>query len=240
LLLCLIAVKDWAKPPSDHVDPYHLGIRFVGFLTAVLTEISLLKFALLLEAICCWRRPAVVGSGAWRLCRRYRRLRIEPLGQIRSVQSPDPIELKQKEKKKRTAPRIRSLDLRFLLWSSDLSLARPALVARTALARRGPAHQPAASIARPSFARLVRSPRPRLSTEDHRPRAVASIAGSAPRSRGAHRSTGQVLVGRPIWPRALGRSRARSTPDNLCGCACAWPLLLSATGDLSAEKLFRI
>jgi hypothetical protein len=34
LLLCLIAVKDWAKPLSDHVDPYHLGIRFVGFLTA--------------------------------------------------------------------------------------------------------------------------------------------------------------------------------------------------------------
>jgi hypothetical protein len=31
----LIAVKDWAKPPSDHVDPYHLGIRFVGFLTAI-------------------------------------------------------------------------------------------------------------------------------------------------------------------------------------------------------------
>jgi hypothetical protein len=30
----LIAVKDSAKPPSDHVDPYHLGIRFVGFLTA--------------------------------------------------------------------------------------------------------------------------------------------------------------------------------------------------------------
>ncbi len=26
-------MKDWAKPPSDHVDPYHLGIRFVGFLT---------------------------------------------------------------------------------------------------------------------------------------------------------------------------------------------------------------
>jgi hypothetical protein len=56
----LIAVKDWAKPPSDHVDPYHLGIRFVGFLMAVLAEIYLLKFALLLEAICCWRRPAVV------------------------------------------------------------------------------------------------------------------------------------------------------------------------------------
>jgi hypothetical protein len=27
------AVKDWAKTPLDHVDPYHLGIRFVGFLT---------------------------------------------------------------------------------------------------------------------------------------------------------------------------------------------------------------
>jgi hypothetical protein len=26
----LIAVKDWAKPPSDHVDPYHLGIRLLG------------------------------------------------------------------------------------------------------------------------------------------------------------------------------------------------------------------
>jgi hypothetical protein len=60
LAVCLIAVKDWAKAPSDHVDPYHLGIRFVGFLTAVLAEIYLLKFALLLEAICCWRRPAVV------------------------------------------------------------------------------------------------------------------------------------------------------------------------------------
>jgi hypothetical protein len=64
----LIAVKDWAKPPSDHVDPYHLGIRFVGFLTAefvveidlVLAEIYLLKFALLLEAIYCWRRSTVV------------------------------------------------------------------------------------------------------------------------------------------------------------------------------------
>jgi hypothetical protein len=30
----LIAMKDWAKPPSDHVDLYHLGIRFVGFITA--------------------------------------------------------------------------------------------------------------------------------------------------------------------------------------------------------------
>jgi hypothetical protein len=28
-------MKDWAKPPLDHVDPYHLGIRFVGFLTAI-------------------------------------------------------------------------------------------------------------------------------------------------------------------------------------------------------------
>jgi hypothetical protein len=27
LLLCLIAVKDWAKPLSDHVDPYHLIIK---------------------------------------------------------------------------------------------------------------------------------------------------------------------------------------------------------------------
>jgi hypothetical protein len=25
LAVCLIAVKDWAKPPSDHVDPYHDG-----------------------------------------------------------------------------------------------------------------------------------------------------------------------------------------------------------------------
>ena len=32
----VIAVKDWAKTLSDHVDPYHLGIRFVGFLTAIL------------------------------------------------------------------------------------------------------------------------------------------------------------------------------------------------------------
>jgi hypothetical protein len=37
----LIDVKDWANPPSDHVDPYHLGIRFVEFLTAVLAEIYL-------------------------------------------------------------------------------------------------------------------------------------------------------------------------------------------------------
>jgi hypothetical protein len=35
LLILSIAVKDWAKPPLDHVDPYHLGIRFVGFLTAI-------------------------------------------------------------------------------------------------------------------------------------------------------------------------------------------------------------
>jgi hypothetical protein len=47
LLFRLIAVKDWAKPPSDHVNPYHLGIRFVGFLTAVLAEIYLLNL------ICC-------------------------------------------------------------------------------------------------------------------------------------------------------------------------------------------
>jgi hypothetical protein len=53
LAVCLIAVKDWAKPPSDHADPYHLGIRFVGFLTAVLAEIFLLKFALLSAEICC-------------------------------------------------------------------------------------------------------------------------------------------------------------------------------------------
>jgi hypothetical protein len=33
LAVCLIAVKDWAKPPSDHVDPYHLGIR-ARFITA--------------------------------------------------------------------------------------------------------------------------------------------------------------------------------------------------------------
>jgi hypothetical protein len=32
LLILSIAVKDWAKPPLDHVDPYHLGIRFVGFI----------------------------------------------------------------------------------------------------------------------------------------------------------------------------------------------------------------
>ena len=43
LLLFLIAVKDWAKTLLDHVDPYHLGIRFVGFLTAkFVVEISLL------------------------------------------------------------------------------------------------------------------------------------------------------------------------------------------------------
>jgi hypothetical protein len=43
LAVRLIAVKDWAKTPSDHVDPYHLGIRFVGFLTAkFVDEIDLL------------------------------------------------------------------------------------------------------------------------------------------------------------------------------------------------------
>jgi hypothetical protein len=47
LAVRLIAVKDWAKTPSDHVDPYHLGIRFVGFFMAVLAEIYLLNL------ICC-------------------------------------------------------------------------------------------------------------------------------------------------------------------------------------------
>jgi hypothetical protein len=47
LLILSITVKEWAKPPLDHVDPYHLGIRFVGFLTAVLAEIYLLNL------ICC-------------------------------------------------------------------------------------------------------------------------------------------------------------------------------------------
>jgi hypothetical protein len=47
LAVRLIAMKDWAKPPLDHADPYHLGIRFVGFLTAVLAEIYLLNL------ICC-------------------------------------------------------------------------------------------------------------------------------------------------------------------------------------------
>jgi hypothetical protein len=27
-------VKDWAKPPLDHANMYHLGIRFVGFIMA--------------------------------------------------------------------------------------------------------------------------------------------------------------------------------------------------------------
>jgi hypothetical protein len=46
----LIAVKDWAKPPSDHIDPYHLGIRFVGFITAeFFVEIDLF----LLRFLCC-------------------------------------------------------------------------------------------------------------------------------------------------------------------------------------------
>jgi hypothetical protein len=59
----LIAVKDWAKPSLDHVDPYHLGIRFVGFLTAkFIVEIDLVAgiyvhefdrlLKLLPEAIC--------------------------------------------------------------------------------------------------------------------------------------------------------------------------------------------
>jgi hypothetical protein len=54
-------MKDWAKPPSDHADPYHLGIRFVGFLMAkfivninITAEIYLLfrRRVLLPEAIC--------------------------------------------------------------------------------------------------------------------------------------------------------------------------------------------
>jgi hypothetical protein len=46
----LIAVKDWAKPPLDHVDPYHLGIRFVGFLTAkFIVEIDLVAGIYVLE-----------------------------------------------------------------------------------------------------------------------------------------------------------------------------------------------
>jgi hypothetical protein len=55
LLLCLIAVKDWAKPPSDHADPYHLGIRFVGFITAefvVEDRFVLLSFYLLRSSFC--------------------------------------------------------------------------------------------------------------------------------------------------------------------------------------------
>jgi hypothetical protein len=38
-------VKDWAKPPSDHVDLYHLGIRFVGFITTNLLLRFLYWFA---------------------------------------------------------------------------------------------------------------------------------------------------------------------------------------------------
>jgi hypothetical protein len=54
-------VKDWAKPLPGHVDPYHLGIRFVGFVTAKFVvkinftaEIYLLfhRGVLLPEAIC--------------------------------------------------------------------------------------------------------------------------------------------------------------------------------------------
>jgi hypothetical protein len=33
LVVRLIAVKDWAKTPLNHVDLYHLGMRFIGFLT---------------------------------------------------------------------------------------------------------------------------------------------------------------------------------------------------------------
>jgi hypothetical protein len=47
-------VKDWDKPPLDHVDPYHLGIRFIWFLTAefvveidFVAEIYFLEFDLL-------------------------------------------------------------------------------------------------------------------------------------------------------------------------------------------------
>jgi hypothetical protein len=41
----LIAVKDWAKPPSDHVDPYHLGIRYAGFIMA--------EFVVEIDLFCC-------------------------------------------------------------------------------------------------------------------------------------------------------------------------------------------
>jgi hypothetical protein len=51
LLLCLIAVKDWAKPPLGHVDPYHLGIRFVGFITANLLLSFLYWFAEFLDQL---------------------------------------------------------------------------------------------------------------------------------------------------------------------------------------------
>lgn len=45
-------MKDWAKTPLDHVDPYHLGIRFVGFLTAIL----------LLIYICCSAEEFAAGG----------------------------------------------------------------------------------------------------------------------------------------------------------------------------------
>jgi hypothetical protein len=47
-------MKDWVKPPLNHVDPYHLGIRFIGFLTVkfiveidFLAEIYVLEYDLL-------------------------------------------------------------------------------------------------------------------------------------------------------------------------------------------------
>jgi hypothetical protein len=43
-LILSIAVKDWAKPPLDHVDPYYLGIRFVSFL--------MVKFVVEIELFC--------------------------------------------------------------------------------------------------------------------------------------------------------------------------------------------
>jgi hypothetical protein len=67
LLILSIIMKDWAKPPLDHVDLYHLGIRFVGFIMVNLLlrficwkiEINLLRivtgFSILL-----WEKSAVM------------------------------------------------------------------------------------------------------------------------------------------------------------------------------------
>ena len=58
LLFVLIAVKDWAKTLLDHVDPYHLGIRAVGFITAISFRELSVEFVDLLKKYCCRRRQA--------------------------------------------------------------------------------------------------------------------------------------------------------------------------------------
>jgi hypothetical protein len=38
LAVCLIAVKDWAKPPSDHVDPYQVDYSCITLEAGMVTK----------------------------------------------------------------------------------------------------------------------------------------------------------------------------------------------------------